>query len=302
MVDTSDQWIRTRTGIEERHILQDDEKPSKMAVEAGREAIESSEVSPSDLDLVLVATNVSDLPIPGSAPFLAQELDLREEIPFFDMKAGCTGFIYGLDIASKYLLAPEYHHLLLVGLEALSRVIDWNDRETCVLFGDGAGAAVISDNGGGHRIISSTIHGDPAKAGLLRLEVGGTRHPRPNGLSQDHSNYLQMEGKGVFKSAVNMMERASARVLADAGLSVGDIDWVVPHQANIRIIRKLSNRLGVGMDSVVTNLNKYANTSTATIPLALREAIEESTFDPGDRILLTAFGAGATYGATLLEW
>lgn len=301
-VDTSDEWIRTRTGIRERRILAESEKPSDMSVHASRQALEESPVEASDIDLIVMATNLSDLPIPGSAPFLARELDLRSDIPFFDVKAGCSGFIYGLDIASKYLLDPQYGNALVVGLEALSRILDWDDRRTCVLFGDGAGAAVVSQKHGNGRIFSSRLYGDPQKAHLLTLEMGGSRFPADKQHPDDVNPYLHMDGQGVFKSAVNMMTRACEDALSDTSLTIYDVDWVIPHQANIRIIRKLAERLNVDMDRVVVNLQRYANTSTATIPLALHEALEKGLIDRGDVLLLTAFGAGATYGSMLLEW
>ncbi len=302
MVDTSDEWITSRTGIKHRHVLEDRETPSRLGSDASREAIAEAPIEPEDIDLVLVATNVSDMPIPGSSPFIVRELGLSSDIPFFDLKAGCSGFLYAIDVASHMIKGDSYDQVLIVGLEALSRVVNWDDRSTCVLFGDGAGAAVIGTRASGGKILSTSMYGDPSKAELIRLEGGGTRFPPAQGSEGDGRYYVEMEGKGVFKSAVNMMKRSSLEVLEKAGMGLSDVDWIVPHQANIRIIKQLAKSLGVEMDKIVVNLEEYANTSTATIPLALHEGIQKGCFRTGDLVLLPAFGAGATYGATLLRW
>lgn len=302
MVDTSDEWITSRTGIKERRVLEKNELPSSLAVAASRGAIENSSLEEKDIDIIIVATNISDMPIPGSAPFVADELDLGSDIPFFDLKAGCSGFLYGLDVAYNFALGGNYSNILVVGLEALSRVVNWEDRSTCVLFGDAAGAALISPTRSSGRILSTAIYGDSSKAELIRLEGGGTRYPSADGMKDEANYYLEMEGKGVFKSAVNMMKTSSEKVLKRAGLTLDDVDWIVPHQANIRIIRQLAKSMDVAMDRVVVNVDKYANTSTATIPVALNEAVANNLIRSGDIVLLTAFGAGAAYGATLIQW
>lgn len=302
MVDTSDQWIRTRTGIKERHVLEDDELPSQLGVEASRQALAKSQVSENDIDLLIVATNVSDYPIPGTAPFIAEALDLPTDTPFFDVKAGCTGFVYGLDLARSSLLNGTYGNVLLVGIEALSRIVNWEDRETAVLFGDGAGAAVLKREGAGGRVLNSLIYGDYRKANLLRMEGGGTRFPANSERTREDQFYLKMEGGGVFKNAVNMMWKACNEILEKSEFELEDVDWVIPHQANIRIIRKLTKKLEVDADKVIVNLDKYANTSTATIPLALKEGLDENKIKDEDLLLLTAFGAGATYGSCLIKW
>ena len=301
MVDTSDEWITSRTGIKTRHVLEEEEDPSELGIAAAEEAIDNSPFSGDEIDLVVAATNVSDMPIPGSSPFITEGLGISEDIPFFDLKAGCSGFLYGLDVASN-MLGNNYDNILVVGLEALSRIVNWEDRSTCVLFGDGAGAAVVSSSGSSGTVLASSMYGDPSKAKLINLEGGGTRYPPADGDADDEKYYIAMEGKGVFKSAVNMMKQSSMDVLREAGVELSDIDLIVPHQANIRIIKQLAKSLGVGMDKVAVNLEKYANTSTATIPLAFKEYLEEGKIQPGDLVLLTAFGAGAAYGSTLIEW
>lgn len=302
IVDTSDEWITARTGIKERRVLEENENPSSLAVSSSRQAIDRSPVSDSDLDLVIVATNVSDMPIPGSAPFVADHLKTESDIPFFDLKAGCSGFLYSLDVAYNLIRSNNYQNILVIGLEALSRVVNWRDRSTCILFGDAAGAAVISNSGATGTILASAIYGDPTKSDLITVKGGGTRFPAANGKKEDNSYYIEIKGKGVFKSAVNMMKDASVKVLAQAGLKLKDIDWIVPHQANIRIIKQLAKSLDVKMNKVVVNVDKYANTSTATIPVALDEAVRGHSIQTGDVVLLVAFGAGAAYGATVLKW
>lgn len=302
LVDTSDEWITTRTGIKRRHVLEEGENPSSLGVTASEQAIKTSPIAKDEIDLVITATNVSDMPIPGSSPFIVRDLGLSSDIPFFDLKAGCSGFLYGVDVAYNLILGNGYENILVIGLEALSRVLDWEDRSTCVLFGDGAGAAVVSSVGTGRRVLASTMHGDPTRPELINLKGGGTRYPPAEGDPDDRRYFIDMEGKGVFKSAVNMMKKSSEEVIGRADLELSDVDLIVPHQANIRIIRQLAKSLGVGMSKVAVNLEEYANISTATIPLALREAIDGDEIRSGDVVLMTAFGAGAAYGAVLVEW
>jgi len=301
MVDTSDEWITSRTGIKTRHVLGEEEDPSELGIAAAEEAIDNSPFDGDEIDLVVAATNVSDMPIPGSSPFITEGLGISEDVPFFDLKAGCSGFLYGLDVAAN-MIEGNYDTVLVIGLEALSRIVNWEDRSTCVLFGDGAGAAVVSSTGSSGTMLASSMYGDPSKAKLINLEGGGTRYPPANGDVEDEKYYIAMEGKGVFKSAVNMMKRSSLDVLREAGVELSEVDLIVPHQANIRIIKQLAKSLGVEMDKVAVNLEKYANTSTATIPLAFKEYLEEGEIQPGDLVLMTAFGAGAAYGSTLIEW
>lgn len=302
LLDTSDEWITARTGIKQRRILKKNENPSSLAVSSSREAIDRSPLTDSDIDLIIVATNVSDMPIPGSAPFVADNLETESDVPFFDLKAGCSGFLYSLDVAYNLIRSDSYRNILVIGLEALSRVVNWEDRSTCILFGDAAGAAVVSQFGASGTILGSAIYGDPSKSDLITLEGGGTRFPAANGKKENKAYYIEIEGKGVFKSAVNMMKNASLKVLDKTGVELKDIDWIVPHQANIRIIKQLAKSLGVSMDKVVVNVDKYANTSTATIPVALNEAVRARLIQTDDVILLVAFGAGAAYGATVIKW
>jgi len=299
-VNTSDEWIVQRTGIRNRYLLAEGENPSDMAVAAGQRALAAAGRPAEAVDLVLVATNFPDMICPGSAPFVAEGLGLATT-PFFDLTAGCSGFVYGLAVADGLIQSRAFHCVLLIGLEALSRVTDWSDRRTCILFGDGAGATVLEPNDGPSGILGSALFGDPTKSLLLHMPAGGTRSPASAATVEAGGHFLKMEGAGVFRNAVPMMEEATHAALAQAGLSLGDVDWVIPHQANIRIVDALTERLGVDPDRVIVNLANVANTSTASIPIALDEAIRSGRVKPGDRVVVTAFGAGVTYGAVVLQ-
>jgi 3-oxoacyl-[acyl-carrier-protein] synthase-3 len=302
LVETSDEWIVTRTGIRERRILRPDEDPAQLGIAAARQAIESAGLSPSDIDFLITATNVSEMLVPGSSPFICEGLKIKREIPFFDMIAGCTGFVYALKVAADLVAAGSYKNVLVVGMEALSRFTDWQDRSTCVLFGDGAGAAVVREMPKGRGILASCLAADSSKWGLLYIEAGGIKTPASSETVQKRQHFLRMEGGGVFKSAVQMMEETTAKALTQAGLTKDDVDWVVPHQANLRIITSFAKRFGISMDRVIVNIDRYANTSTASIPIALTEAVTDGRIKPGDIVVLNAFGAGVTYGAIVLRW
>lgn len=302
MVDTSDEWITTRTGIKERRILKESEDPAELGVLASRRALEQAGLSPKDLEFVITATNLPEIPIPGSSPFICEGLRIRKDVPFFDLIAGCTGFIYGLVVAGELIRGGNYRNVLVVGLEALSRFTDWKDRSTCVLFGDGAGAAVVRPMPEGRGILASCLAADSSKWDLLRMEGGGIKYPASQKTVERGMHYLKMEGGGVFKSAVTMMEVTTQKALEDAGLTKEDVDWIVPHQANLRIIRAFAERYGVPMEKIIVNIERYGNTSTASIPIALSEAVADGRIRPGHIVVLNAFGAGVTYGAVVLRW
>lgn len=299
-VDTSDEWIVRRTGIRTRFRLDPGEDPSRMGAEAAKEALAQAGLSTDQVDLLIVATNFPDMICPGSAPFIAARLGL-EQTPFFDLKAGCSGFVYSLTMANALITTGLYTRILLIGSEALSRVINWADRKTCVLFGDGAGAALLEPAREGEGVLGSAIYGDPTKALLLRVPAGGTKTPTTQETLNAKEHTLRMEGAGVYRSAVPMMEQSTRAALANAGLDLSDVDWLIPHQANIRIIESLIRRLKFDRDRVIINLDRVANTSTASIPIALDEAIRSGQIKSGDLLVLTAFGAGATYGAVVLR-
>ncbi|MBU1048834.1 ketoacyl-ACP synthase III [Candidatus Bipolaricaulota bacterium] len=299
-VDTSDEWIVQRTGIQSRHLLEASEIPSDMGVDAGKKALEAAHVLPEQVDLLLVATNFPDLICPGTAPFVADGLGL-DSAPFFDLKAGCSGFVYGVAVANGLIESGLFPRILVIGIEALSRVTDWSDRRTCVLFGDGAGAALLEKATGPSAILGSALYGDASKSMFLNLPAGGTRLPASAETVAQGAHFLKMEGSGVFRNAAPMMETATLAALADAGLTLADVDWIIPHQANQRIIGALVRKLDVSADRVIVNLDRVANTSTASIPIALDEEIRSGKIQPGDVIVMTAFGAGVTYGAIVVR-
>jgi len=300
MVDTSDEWIVQRTGIHSRHLLGDDDTPSDMGTEALKKALDDANVDAADIDLLIVATNFPDMICPGTAPFIAEALGM-EQAAFFDVKAGCTGFVYALAVADGMIKAGLFNRAAVVGIEALSRVTDWTDRKTCVLFGDGAGAAIVEPGSEGEGVVGVSLRGDPSKNLLLHLPAGGTRTPASSASIEAGEHFLRMEGSGVFRHAVPMMERAARSALEQAGLALSDIDWVIPHQANLRIIDALVRRLRISADKVIVNLDRVANTSTASIPIALDEAVRDGRVNAGDVVVMTAFGAGVTYGAIAIR-
>lgn len=302
MVDTSDAWITSRTGIKERRILKEEEDPIDLGVLASRRALKDAGLVPQDLEFVITATNLPEMPIPGTSPFICEGLGIGRDVPFFDLIAGCSGFVYGLRVAADLVRSGSYQNVLVVGHEALSRFTNWEDRSTCVLFGDGGGAAVVSPMPEGRGILSSCLAADSSKWSLLHMPGGGIRHPATPLTVERRMHYLRMEGGGVFKSAVTMMERTTQRALEEAGLSKDDIDWVAPHQANLRIVKAFAERYGVPMEKVLVNIDRYGNTSTASIPIALAEAAADGRLKPGDVVVLNAFGAGVTYGALVLRW
>ena len=302
IVDTSDEWIVSRTGIRERRILQKGEDPIGLAIRAARQALDQAGLAPQDLDFVVTATNLPEMPIPGSSPFICEGLKIGKDLPFFDLIAGCTGFVYGLTVAEGLIKAGRHENVLVVGFEALSRFTDWKDRSTCVLFGDGAGAAVVRPMPNDRGILASCLSGDSSQWHLLRMEGGGIKYPASPQTLERRMHFLKMEGGGVFKSAVLMMERTTRQALEEAGLTKEEVDWVVPHQANYRILKAFSDRFGIPMEKIIVNIDRYGNTSTASIPIALVEAQADGRIRPGDVVVLNAFGAGVTYGAVVLRW
>jgi len=300
MVETSEEWIVKRTGIRTRHVLSNLEIPSDMGVRAAEQALERAGIEASEIDLLLVATNFPDMICPGSAPFIAEQLSTGHA-PFFDLKGGCTGFVYGLAVADSLVSSGLSKRALVIGLEALSRVTDWMDRKTCVLFGDGAGAVVIEPGRKEEGVLGSALFGDPEKKLLLHIPAGGTRTPPSADSIEKREHFVRMEGAGVFRSAAPMMEKASLAALSSAGLELDDVDWIIPHQANMRIISALVKRLGAAEEKVIVNLDRVANTSAASIPIAFDEAIRDGRIHDGDVVLMTAFGAGVTYGAVVLR-
>lgn len=300
MVDTSDEWITSRTGIKERRIADDDVPTSELALEAAREALADASLKPEALDLILVATVTPDMVFPATACILQDKLGAKKAAAF-DLEAGCSGFVYGLSTASQYIVTGTYENVLVIGAETLSKITDWEDRGTCVLFGDGAGAAVLQPvSSGGLLAFELGSKGSGAKS--LYMPGGGSLNPASEETVKNKLHYIKMEGNQVFKFAVKKMGRASLDVLKKANIDSDEVDLFIPHQANTRIIDAAAKRLGVDDDEVFVNLPKYGNTSSASVPIALVEAREENLINEGDILVLVAFGAGLTWASTVIQW
>lgn len=301
MVDTSDEWIRNMTGIVERRIAEEGEGTSDYAIRAGRAAIENAGLSAEDIDLIILATFTGDTPLPATACIVQDALGCKGT-PAFDLAAGCSGFVYGLATADAFVRSGHYEHVLVIGADLLSRVTNWTDRSTCVLFGDGAGAAVVAPVGDDEGFMAFDLGSDGSGAGVLCIPAGGSRHPyTPEDLAA-HRDKIYMEGREVFKFAVKVQGEATERVMAKCGLTLQDIDLVVPHQANTRIIESAVNRLGLPPEKFFVNLHKYGNTSAASIPIALDEAVAEGRIKKGDIVVTVGFGAGLTWAAGVMKW
>lgn len=302
MVETSDEWIRTRTGIRERRIAGEDETTSDLATHAAREAINDAGLDVKDIELIIVGTVTPDMTFPNTACFVQEKLGLGK-IPAFDLEAACSGFIYTMEVARSLMLVNGYKHALIIGAEKLSSITNWEDRTTCVLFGDGAGAAVLSlVDEPGIGILQTLMGADGRETGILCVPGGGSASPATVESIERSMHKIHMQGNQVFKIAVRVMSQSAQEILAKAGLTPADITLVVPHQANTRIIEALSQRLGISMDHFKINLDRYGNTSAASIPIALDEAYREGRIKSGDKILMVAFGGGLTWAACLLQW
>lgn len=301
LVDTNDEWIRTRTGIGARRILADNEATSDMCLAASKEALEDAGINPEEIDLIIVGTITPDLPFPATACLVQDKLGAKNAAAF-DISAGCTGFIYALATGSQFIEAGSYKTVLIIGADALSRYLNWDDRGTCVLFGDGAGAVVLQGSDSDDGILGNYLGSDGSGAELLWVPGGGTRTPATQESVSQGLHYLTMEGREVFKFAVKTMGEAALHVLKQCGLSQEDVDFLIPHQANIRIIEAALKRLDLPMEKVFINLENYGNMSSASVPVALDEAARLGKFKQGDLLVLVAFGAGLTWGSVALRW
>jgi 3-oxoacyl-[acyl-carrier-protein] synthase III len=303
IVETSDEWIRTRTGMVERHIASKEEAASDLAYQASLNAIEASHVKYKEIDLIVVATISGDHPFPSTACLIQHKLGLKN-VPAFDVSAGCTGFIYACDVARQYVENGTARNVLVVGVEILTKITNWTDRNTCVLFGDASGAAVISraDSTDISRIIDTKIDADGSQGDYLIQAAGGSRLPASHETVDANQHTVYMEGNRIFKNAIKSMFASSDELLKRNNLSTADVDWVIPHQANLRIIEALADKMKVPMSKVIVNIQKYGNTSSATVPLATDEAIRNKKIRRGDIMLLTSFGAGLTWGSILARY
>jgi 3-oxoacyl-[acyl-carrier-protein] synthase III len=294
LVDTSDEWIYSRTGIRQRHIAADTENASDLALNASRKAIEAAGITAEQIDLVIVATTTADMVFPSTACLLQAKLGIKN-CPAFDLQAVCSGFVYALAMADQLVKSGQYRHALVVGAEVYSRILDWKDRATCVLFGDGAGAVVLSSSAS-PGILASRLHADGRYAHILSVPGTVSRGDicgRP---------LLQMEGNAVFKFAVKVLGEVAEETLAAAGLQKSELDWLIPHQANIRIIQATAKKLHLSMERVIVTVDRHANTSAASVPLALDEAVRDGRIRPGQAVMLEGVGGGFTWGAVLLRW
>ena len=301
MVETSDAWITDRTGIKERHVAGENESTSTMGAKAGRKALERAGLAPRDVDAIICATMTPDHFIPSTACLIQAEIGATRAA-VFDLEAACTGFIYGLAVARGLIVSGAAKTVLLVGAETMSRFIDWTDRGTCVLFGDGAGAVVVEASNASVGIESTVLRGDGTKAELLWIPAGGAKHPPSQNGDRPDSYFVKMAGGEVFKLAVMRMAEAAEQAIVEAGLRLEDIALLVPHQANVRIIDAVAKRLRIDPAKSFVNIQKYGNTTAASIPMALCEAAEQGKMKRGDKILFVAFGAGMTWGASVMEW
>jgi 3-oxoacyl-[acyl-carrier-protein] synthase-3 len=293
MIDTTDEWIFTRTGIRERHIVAENEFTSDLAVKAALQAIEVAQISPNDIDLIIIATTTPDRTFPSTACLVQEKLGIRNNCPAFDIQAVCSGFVFALATADNFIKSGAARRALVIGADTMSRITDWTDRGNCILWGDGSGAVVLeaSDDVG---VISTHLHANGSYADLLMVEKGVS--------NQSGLNTITMEGNAVFKVAVNTLDAIVDETLEANGMAKSDINWLVPHQANIRILQSTAKKLGMSMDQVVVTVDKHGNTSAASIPLALDVAVRDGRIKRGETILMEAFGGGFTWGSVLMKY
>lgn len=300
MVDTSDEWITTRTGIKERHIVAKNEAASDLAIKAAKEALKGAAFKPQDLELIIVATITPDMQFPSVSCLVQKALGANRAC-CFDISAACAGFVYGIVTAQQFIASATFKNALVIGVEVLSAITDWQDRNTCILFGDGAGAAVLAETKSGG-ILSTYLGSDGSQSELLMLPGGGSRHPASHQTVEKRMHYIKMRGNELFKLAVKIMADAAQQALARAGLKCQDIDCLIPHQANIRILLAVAKKLGLPQGKIFLNIEKYGNMSSASTAIALCEAVKHGRVKKGDIVLLDAFGAGLVWGACVIKW
>ena len=301
LVDTNEEWIVSRTGIKERHIAKPDMPVSELCYQAALRALEDAQVTPEELDLVIVTTSTADYIFPATACIVADRLGAKKAAAF-DLGAACSGFLYGVTTASQFIATGMYRTVLVIGADTLSKLLNWEDRSTCILFGDGAGAAILQPVEEGYGFLGFELGSDGSGVKLLLVPAGGSKIPTTAETLAQKLNTIHMAGRETFKFAVKIMGEASIRALERAGLTKEDVDLLVPHQANIRIVDAAVKRLGISPDKVVVNLDRYGNMSAASIPVALDEAVKSGRINYGDVLVMVGFGAGLTWGAAVLKW
>lgn len=301
LVETTDEWIITRTGIKERHVARPDEYTSTFAVSAARQALEVAGVKPSELDLIICATVCPDMALPSTACLIQSQLGAKRAAAF-DLVAACSGFIYGLTVADQFIRSGTVKRALVIGAELLSRYVDYTDRATCVIFGDGAAAAVVAPREDGSGLLASRIQSDGDYAEYLYIPGGGTRHPASHKSVDSGLHFIKMKGNELFKIAVRNMREVSNLVFDDARITANDVNLLIPHQANQRIADAVADRLGIPEERIYGNIARIGNTSSASIPIALDECLKSGRVKTGDIVMFVSFGAGVTWGATLMKW
>jgi len=301
LVETSDEWIVSRTGISERRIAADGEHTSDLAAKAALSALENAGITAEEIDLILVATVTPDMFFPSTACFVQAKIGAKNAA-CFDVSAACSGFLYAIEIAQQFITSHTYDTILVIGADKLSSIIDWTDRNTCVLFGDGAGAAVLRHRGGGHGVISTFMASDGGLSDILYIPGGGSRFPITKENADSRLNCIKMNGKETYKQAITSMLDAANKVLADANLDPEDLACVIPHQANLRIIEAIADRMKLPIERFVVNLDRYGNTSAAAVAIALDEANRTGRMKVGDYVLLVVFGGGLTWASSVIQW
>ena len=301
LVETSDEWIQTRTGIRERRIAGPEMTTSEMAARASLAAIENAGIKAAEIDLIICATVTPDMFFPNTACFVQTKIGAVNAV-CFDLSAACSGFLFGVETARQFIASGTYKTVLVIGADKLSSIVDWTDRNTCVLFGDGAGAAILRHREGSKGVMASRMGSNGALADILYIPGGGSAHPAGGPSSAENPVTIRMNGRETYKHAVTAMVEASQQVLADAGITASEIACFIPHQANLRIIEAIAGRLDVAMDRFMINLDRYGNTSAAAVAIALDEANRTGRFKRGDKILMVVFGGGLTWASTVVEW
>ena len=301
LVETSDEWITTKTGIKERRIADPETCTSDLAVLACQQAIEEAGLSPDDIDMLILATSSPDVPLSSTAGITQHKLGCTKSAAF-DINAVCAGWVHALDIGSRYAGTPGYDNVLVVGAEVYSRILNWEDRGTCVLFGDGGGAAVLSEVDEGRGVLGSWMMSDGSGSGVIEIPAGGVRTPIPSSDFSEGDQYFQMDGRAVWRFAIEAFPQAVRGVLDRIGRDLSEVDLIIPHQANLRIVEAGMENLGLPMEKTFTNLERYGNTAGASVPIALREAVERGVLSRGDLVVTAAFGGGLAWGANAFVW